>query len=537
MTPKFLFVNKTGSSDALTRSINSEERFTILSHVQSRRRQKGGGGEKAEPWTRHTSSMKPTSENDSISPPKGESQARNQNKTRYQLEAKNTSASTRLPLIYPANNGADPFNCTIAGSDACGHAMLRYAFSSVAKKIFLAEAFAFPAVHSTARAMRHAHIMDERLKRCVEDEMLMYATLAYGSSCLAWSTGKYEHNKPPEYLIGKALQAVRLRLAARDARQSQDVWLLLSIYSLTITEFWGTIPEIWTKCPARYISVLNSDRRDGLKSCRIHLGALLRIVSDAGGWKMLDPYILESSILADKYMAIHEMSTPVIPLTWDPGPMSKARQDELQIHPESTLPHLGKKLLEATIGQQLATVIEAVVDFARIAHCAWSCANKLISLDENWLFLRHQALVYRLLSLPDSLQGLENCVRITTLIFLLNAAEYHGAYVSARTTLKYLTSALIRARLWEEGLRDGVLFWILCTGAMTTEQSRERDWFQEMLVRFYIPPSFVWSKQTLAEDLGSYLFLVEKQESQLLRLVDRLNARTEEILMHQLEQS
>jgi hypothetical protein len=74
--------------------------------------------------------------------------------------------------------------------------------------------------------------------------------------------------------------------------------------------------------------------------------ALVRLVEDSGGWDSVDSYVLESSILADKYLALYEMTIPVIPLTWDPGPMPKARQDELQIQPHSTLPQLGKKLLK-----------------------------------------------------------------------------------------------------------------------------------------------------------------------------------------------
>jgi hypothetical protein len=40
----FLFVNKTGSSDVLTRSYKPHERFTILSHVPNGRRHKGKEG-------------------------------------------------------------------------------------------------------------------------------------------------------------------------------------------------------------------------------------------------------------------------------------------------------------------------------------------------------------------------------------------------------------------------------------------------------------------------------------------------------------
>jgi hypothetical protein len=253
--------------------------------------------------------------------------------------------------------------------------------------------------------------------------------------------------------------------------------------------------------------------------------ALVRLVEDAGGWGSVDSYVLESSILADKYMALYEMTMPVIPLTWDPGPMPKARQDELQIQPQSTLPQLGKKLLKVPMCHKLAQVIGDVIDFARMAHCTWSHADRLTSLDENWLFLRHQALVYRLLSLGDSLQPLENCVRITTLLFLLNATEYHGAYVSARMTLQHLISALVRARFWEEddlGYEQGVVRWCICMGALTLEPSKERDWFRGMLVRFSLSSSSLWTEDAFQEGLEPYLFLAVKQKVQLSGLIESL---------------
>ncbi|KAH8817442.1 hypothetical protein F5884DRAFT_748906 [Xylogone sp. PMI_703] len=515
----FLFVNKTSSSDVLTRSYKTDERFTILSHVQKRRRQKGRV-EKTEPWSMFTSCMIPTPQAQSTSTT-DEAQKRRHDANLGSSELPAKPSSPRLPHTYPANNGADPFHCTIVGVDACTHSMLRYAFSEVAKKTFLAEAFALPSVHPNGRPMRHACIMDERLKRCVDDEMLMYSTLAYGSSCMAWSVGQYEDEKPPEYFTGKALQAMQIRLALGNPNQPPDNWLLLSIYALTITEFWGAVPELWTKCPPRYISVLNSDKPNRLEAARIHMRALVDVVDNAGGWKNIDPYILESSILADKYLAIYQMTTPVIPLNWDPGPFPKARQDKFHVQPDNVLPLLGKKLFKIAMGEELAGIIKDVVGFARLAHCAWSCTEVLTAQDENWLFLRHQALMYRLLSLSNP-QGIENCICLATRLFLLNATEYHGAYVSARTTLRHLKKALIHARFWEEGFDNGVLFWCLCSGSMSPERSDEKEWSHGMLVKFFKSSTSVRAKEFFQEDLEGYLFLAEKQDTQLSNLINDL---------------
>ena len=108
-----------------------------------------------------------------------------------------TGTLALLPQTYPANNAADPFHCTVVGTDACAHAMLRFVFSTVSKNTSLGEAFVLPTVDPNSRPARNAHIIDERLRRCVEDEMLMYSTLAYSSSCLAMSIGRYESDKLP----------------------------------------------------------------------------------------------------------------------------------------------------------------------------------------------------------------------------------------------------------------------------------------------------------------------------------------------------
>lgn len=187
----FFFVNKTPGSNILTRSYEMEERTAILSHVQTRRRRKAKGDTTPEPWARFSSNMIFLN---GIAESSTRIQAEAESKSSNRRPAHSATEDTSLTLLtqYPTNNEADPFHCTVVGTDAYTHAMLQYAFSSMAKKTFLAEAFAMPYVLPAARVMRHAQILGERLKHCVHNEMLMYSTLAYGSSCLAWSTGKYE---------------------------------------------------------------------------------------------------------------------------------------------------------------------------------------------------------------------------------------------------------------------------------------------------------------------------------------------------------
>ena len=220
-------------------------------------------------------------------------------------------------------------------------------------------------------------------------------------------------------------------------------------------------------------------------------------------------------------MAILEMISPVIPLTWDPGPLPTARHNELLMNYTSTLPRLGEKLIKAPMSQPLVQIIKDLIVFSRTAHCVWSEVDKVTAADEHWLFLRHQALLYRLLLLRD-LDNREESIRITTILFLLNALEYQGTSVPSRSTLRHLTVALIDARFFEDGFDESILFWCLCTGAMGKDPSSERDWFHGMLKKFF--PHYVCTKETIREDLERYLFLAKKQGTQISDLIGRLSA-------------
>lgn len=425
-----------------------------------------------------------------------------------------------LSQIYPTRNTSDPFNCTIGGSDVGIHAMLHYTFAHVAKTSFLAESFAPPSVALKRTSIRLDNRMRERMRRCVEDSVLLYSTLAYTTSFLAWNTGQFDKGRPPEYYTAKALQNLRAHLAK--PQNPSDSWLLMSIYALAITEFWNGVPALWTKCPTRQTHDQDTNQRS-LRASHLHLSALLGIVEHMGGWSVVDPYVLESYILADKYRAIHLMTRPILQPMWDPGPMPQARQDEVLIY--GALLQLGTSFASISMNHELEQLVQDVVDYVRIAHCAWSGRDveRIAAVDERWLFLRLQALIYGLL-LFDSPRGFDACIRFSTLIFLLNATQYHGAQVSATNTLQYLRSGLIDAQYWKEEFPEDLLLWCLSTGAMTTELSKERSWFIDRLgaYRHILGPDP--TDGDLRSKLESYLFLPEEQESQLSSLVEKLHS-------------
>ena len=330
--------------------------------------------------------------------------------------------------------------------------------------------------------------------------------------------GKREDGKSTEYFIGKTLQVVRIRLASSD--QDIDTWLLLSVYALAITELWNGCPAIWRKYPEKYFSILYGEN-SSLQACRLHLNALLQLINRVGGWDRIDSYVMESTILADKFLALYEMKPPVIPLTWDPGPVPPSAYSSPDfVFNSSVLPHSGQNLLALPLDITLYSIILDILSYARVAHISWAHVSTSTSDDERWLFLRLQALIYRLLLLDNLHPGINECIRLSSLIFLLNATQYHGAQVCARTLLSHFREALVKARFWDDGFDSSLRFWLLCTGAMTTEPSEENAWFVGMVTRFGCGLFFEQVDELLKNELEGFLFLPEKQKQMLDRLMD-----------------
>jgi hypothetical protein len=173
--------------------------------------------------------------------------------------------------------------------------------------------------------------MLERLQRCVHDEMLMYSTLAYGSSATVWTLGKFDGGRPPEYYIDKALTPMRIRLS--DSSKEAETWLLLSIYSLSITEMWNGLPQMWAKTPTRRESMLKTIMHSRAASS-IHLQAMVELVKGIGGWHKVDSYVIESMILVDKLSAMIDIEKPILPMAQPAFPMIWVSKSLIEHKPE-----------------------------------------------------------------------------------------------------------------------------------------------------------------------------------------------------------
>ncbi|KAJ6441990.1 hypothetical protein O9K51_05541 [Purpureocillium lavendulum] len=550
MDGQLLFVNQTPSSRA-----GSSERAAILSHVQSKRRRAEAGSRQPKPWSRFASTMSPPD----VPPSSGESSRELADRASAEGRAVLQPSASRVTLstMRPAFNATDPFHCTVAAADAGSHAaLLHCTFSHAPRANFLAEAFApasvlfaglppswspgehrGPATTTMATTTRHDAVFRARLRACVDDQALMYATLAYGSSLLAWTTGRlFEH--PPEYFLVKALRAVRERLREYDTPPWQQYlgghhhrrrhrrpdlpvhdWLVLSVYALAMTEMWNALPAMWTAFPQRQAAAARLARH-GVAASRTHLHALLHLVTRSGGWTCFDPYVLDSALLADKYLAISDMRPPVIPLTWDPGPRSAHGGD--RCHDENVFPRLGTGFTAESLSQDLASVICDLVSYCRVAESIWSSKPvRVTNGDEAWLFRHLQAIKYRLLNhLHNASAGYTGrCVCLAAAIFSLACIPSRGPLVGAQYAATQLRALLLEADATNSALLNmsaDMKLWCVCTGALLPETFDGREWFVHQVARQLDGDEMM---QDLACRLEPYLFLPSRQGSYLSSLI------------------
>lgn len=430
-----------------------------------------------------------------------------------------------LSTLCPTNNSSDPFHSTIASFEPGVYQLLHFTFHSLANRTFLSEAFAPLAIIRTRKIIRHEASMRKRLSECVGDAALMYSTLAYSASLCGWVGGSISSRAPPEYFIGKALAAVRLRLQHVPQEERFDRWLLMSLYSLAATEFWSSIPLLWSNCPERFEAMkIRPENGSRMHGVRMHLNALVRLVNTHGGWGKMDPYLLESSILVAKFIALSELGTPAVEMSWDPGP-----NPPLEVVQSSTSTNycnppwfpqaIGQGFRKAPINPGLLSVILDTADYIQIALLCWSNEACVTEETETWLFRRLQALVYRLLSLNNLDRKLDECVRLAALVFLLNNTEHRGPQISAWLLLPYLQKALLETDSIPHDLR----FWCICIGALVARSSSaRRNWYFDMASECAQAMNLELTMKVLEYRLGEFLYIRSRQEAGLNELMEKL---------------
>ncbi|KAM0254625.1 hypothetical protein ACHAQJ_006593 [Trichoderma viride] len=523
-----------------------------MSHVQNnRRRHEAEVSQRSKPWSKFITTLSPsngleTSQLDgaklkfldydkTIQSSKSAANDQKQQKMAEQRQSPAPASPKSLSMaMKPSYNASDPFHCTAAHLDAGTHAILHITFSHASRTNFLAESFAPPSKILQTAPMRHDRMFQLRLRRCVVDEKLIYSTLAYGSCLLGWMMDRFHSAKQPEYFLDKALRAVRAYLSTPG--YIVDDWLLLSMYALAITEMWNGLPTMWKQSPKRH-AMASSQGSRGFAACRMHLKALLQVVNEAGGWERFDPYVLDSVILADKYLAISEGKPPVIPITWDPGPLPFALREELGITTQSILPRLGTGLLLESLSEELDNVLQDLIAYCRIASQAWS-GSPIGPEAECWLFRRSQAIACRLLLHihNEHTNHLERCISYASLTFIFTCIPARGPQVSAQHT-----TAQLHILLQEEGsskedakMPKDLRFWLLFMGSVVSEPSPHRLWFLEQMTEHCDGGEI--TESNFGGRLEPYLFLPSRQGARIPSMIEHLNSMIgDEQIEHQFE--
>ncbi|KAL8831151.1 MAG: hypothetical protein Q9191_001025 [Dirinaria sp. TL-2023a] len=490
---QFLFVNKTAKSKSLSHS-RPEERFNIHSHVHSKHHKAKNSRKRSHTLPKSPGTQPLKAAEDHV-PERGRT-LKIQKVEFMTLQ----SSLTRQPAVTEP----DPFNCATVKIDKREHRLLQYPFSSFVRISFPAEAMDLEPESVSYKNFRHRQAINDRLQRCVADQLTLFSTLAYCANCLQWAVGERAiPNRPAEYYTLKAIEVLKERLAMPDPEP--DSWLILSIYSLSVSDMWA----------GNYAASTS------------HMGIIRHFVCQVGGWKHLTPYLMESLVLGDKYLAIGKFAPPVLPFDWDPGRYSESKWIDLTANVDFGTLGIAKlasgflQLQQDTLCLELKIIVADIVEAVQVAHCLDSSRRTLDPNSEHWLFLRHQAFVSRLLMMPAKSGSIQECCRIALLVWLLKVTAYFGAARRAKEQLPRLKATL--AQLDDEELQAEpeakLIFWIECLGAMTAEYTAERDWFLGRVVQSAVLLGIQLEKPEVWRVLEQYFLLKSEGGLQFARMV------------------
>ena len=483
---QFLFINKTAKSSSLSHS-RPVEKFNIYSHAQSKshksRKRCGDNSSRGRdpPFAISSSRLAPENCVSRLS-------------SGRVSEAKDRQLESAVPSPRAQLNedAVDPFFCSSTIIDAKDQALLYYPFISFLETTFKAESLSDFKIKTD---FRHRQAVTERLQRCVVSELILYTTLAYSASCMRWTVGESDPERPAELYILKAIKALQRRL---EQSVAVDSWLILSIYALAVSEMWA----------------LQFD------AATTHLKMMCHFVEKFGGLSALDPYLMESILLCDKYVAIGRFEPSILPLDWEPSPLPRVKMTKIKAHASRTIPNIAQGffgLVEDVLGAELSRIIRDIVTCIQVAEYL-STESSRDTDEQRWLFLRHQALTSRLISLQPR-TPIQYCTRIALIVWLLKITAYFGAQRWSKNLLPRLKAAIIRISDRNEWIPSTLLFWMTCLGAMTAEYTEERDWFLARTYELARSLDIVIEKQSFRRLLQKYLFIGSEDGLQFFRMV------------------
>lgn len=504
---QFLFVNKSARSSSLSHS-NPDEGFFIHSYVHSKYHKQRRQTRQRSLLSQEPSSSDRTtaqSASKSLRTPGGSEKTRGSTATSLDSRSKHPKkdlaglhvishcilgSSARQNMIDAI--AIDPFYCTSMALDAKDQRLLFYPFSSFVETTFNAESLLWM---NSSTVFRHQEAIVERLRRCVVDELTMYSTLAYCASCLRWALGEKERERPPEFYVLKAIGALRVRLEKADV---VDSWLILSIYALAVSELWAQNYEAATS----------------------HLKMSRHLVTQYGGLARLGPYLMESLLLCDKYVAIGRFEAPVFPPDWETGSLPVQKIPKAPVMGETSLLELTQGFFDLDKDILSPSMLQSIADIRVCAQVLQQLGTQqaLDPSNQHWSFLRHQAIFRRLLSLPTASET-QKCCRIALIIWLLKITVYFGAQRWSKRLLTDLKAAILRLDDSGEWCPSGLMFWMMSLGAMTAEYTDERGWFLRRTVAAATSLGVRLDKDPFRCVLKRFLFLKCEDGLQFFRMV------------------
>lgn len=510
---QLLFVNKTARSTSLSHS-QPEEKFYIQSYVHSRHRKQVRNPEKR---ARSAPIVTPLPEPSDLPTvlldlrglgrPAVAAFTANEKRHKGAQEGvgcgSQSSSPVWIPRVHFKGNAIDPFRCTSVVIDEWTYELLQYPFSDFIESIFKAESFSLATSPTSINKFRHRQAITERLQRCVVDELQMYATLAYCSSCTKWYVGKQFKRRPPEYYILETIKALRARLSS-DKPGAVDSWLILAVYSLGVAALWDSNYE----------------------TAVTHMLVVKELVDKIGGMRVLEPYVMESLLLGNKYLALNRLVPSILSLDWDPGQFPPDRMLEIRQVLCSKILNLGQDLLSLhtdVLDRDLLEVINDTVLYTQVSQYIRVPGNAQGADTERWLYLRHQALVYRLLALPVS-PGIQECCRMAVLLWILSITIQLGN--RAEKPLYHIMTRLSRdladMHFYVDQKDLPLLFWITAVGALAADSSREPDAFTEPISIIAVRVAAEHDMIDFERVLERYLYLGSEQHVQLTRVLGRV---------------
>ena len=386
----------------------------------------------------------------------------------------------------------DPFNATTAELDPLVLKLLHYYIDVLVPSKWHVDSLSKQKLARVEAASKGV------IKGCLEDELHMYSLLASMASRMQ-NLEQWPAVLPTDMYVHRALVALRRYIGAKPSRIEMQVFY-----------------DMFFLCTAEAY-------RYNLAASMTHLRAIAQLVKVAGGLNQLENHmLLETLVQGDIMLAVEQLSTPVFPLTWDPGPFPHAQWETIKTI--TPLRHLGQAVLEdATLPPLLRTMIHDVIQCVKVAQYVWTHPQSPKG-DLEWVFLRYLAILYRLLTF-DTISWHTEAFRIALVMWLMIVMTSLGIRRSIKMIVPRLKQALLASeseveeQSWDE--RPGLVLWILTAGSFASVGSDDEPWFVSGLAGV-AGRLGLRNKAQLRDFLGHYFFLDSAQSARLSVLADKL---------------